>query len=64
MAEGTVKQEMLKAIERLPEDATLEDVAHMLKTHELLARARRDSAAGRTYTSNELRDRYGIAREG
>lgn len=65
MAETSVKQEMLKAIERLPDDATLEDVAHLVKMHELYAQARAARAAGaRTYTTDELRERYGIPSEG
>ncbi len=64
MAEATVKQEIISAIDRLPDDATLEDVAELIRMHELLARARRDSAAGRKFTTDELRERYGIPREG
>ena len=63
MAETSVKQELLKAIGRLPDDATLDDVAHLLKMHELLARGRADSAAGRVMSSDEMRERYGIQRE-
>lgn len=63
MAEASVKQELLKAIERLPEDATFDDVAHLLKLHEMLARGRADSAAGRVLTSEQMRERYGIQRE-
>jgi hypothetical protein len=54
---------MLRAIERLPEDATLEDVAHLVKMHERLARARRDSAAGRVFTTEQMRERFGITNE-
>jgi hypothetical protein len=62
MREGSVKQEMLKAIERLPDDATLDDVAHLVRMHERLARARRDSAAGLGITSDQLRERLGLNR--
>jgi len=60
MAEGTVKELVLKAIERLPDDATLDDVAHVLKMHELLARGRADSAAGLGITTDEARKRFGL----
>lgn len=63
MAEASVKELMLKAIERLPDDATLEDVAHLVRMHERLARARRDSAAGLGVTVDEARRRFGIARK-
>lgn len=62
MAESSVKEQMLKAIERLPDDATLEDVAHLVRMHERLARARRDSAAGLGITTEELRARLGLNR--
>ncbi|MGE0600469.1 MAG: hypothetical protein AB7J35_15065 [Dehalococcoidia bacterium] len=61
MAETSVKQEMLRAIERLPDDATLEDVAHLVRMHERLARARRDSAAGLGITVDEARKRFGLS---
>lgn len=64
MVEGTAKQELLRAIERLPDDATLDDVAQLVKMHQLLAQGRADSAAGRKFTSDQLRERYGIPLEG
>ncbi|GMV86389.1 MAG: hypothetical protein AMXMBFR80_22440 [Dehalococcoidia bacterium] len=60
MADGSVKEEIRKAIERLPEDATWADVARLVAMHERLARARQDSAAGLGITSAELRRRLGI----
>jgi hypothetical protein len=60
MSETSVKRQMLEAIERLPEDATLEDVAHLVAMHERLARARRDSAAGLGITSDQLRKKLGL----
>lgn len=64
MGEATVKQQIRDAIDRLPDDATLEDVAELIRMHEMLARARRERSAGNVYTSDQLRERYGIAREG
>jgi hypothetical protein len=60
MSEASVKQEILRAIERLPEDATMEDVAHLVRMHERLARARRDSAAGLGITVDEARRQFGL----
>ncbi|MFN8618760.1 MAG: hypothetical protein U0837_16865 [Dehalococcoidia bacterium] len=60
MTEASVKEQMLKAIERLPDDATLEDVAHLVRMHERLAEARRDSAAGLGITVDEARRRFGL----
>lgn len=64
MTEASVKQEILRAIDRLPDDATLEDVAELIRMHELLARSRRERAAGNVMTSDQMRERYGIPREG
>jgi len=61
MADGSVKEEIRKAIERLPDDATWADVAQLVAMHERLARARQDSAAGLGITSAELRRRLSIA---
>jgi hypothetical protein len=60
MSESSVKHEMLRAIERLPDDATMEDVAHLVRMHERLARARRDSAAGLGITTEQLRAELGL----
>jgi hypothetical protein len=57
MAETSVKQELLRAIERLPDDATLDDVARLVKLHEMLARGRADSSAGRVLSSDQMRER-------
>ena len=62
MADTSVKETVRKLAESLPDDATWEDVAHMVRMHERLARARRDSAAGLGISSDELRERLGIER--
>jgi hypothetical protein len=60
MAEATVKEQVLRAIERLPDNATLDDVAHVLQMYELLARGRADSAAGLGVTTQEARKQLGL----
>lgn len=62
MADTSVKETVRKLAESLPDDATWEDVAHLVRMHERLARARRDSAAGLGISSDELRERLGIER--
>ena len=54
MAETSIKEEARRLIEQLPDDATWSDLAHVIAMHERLARARRDSAAGRGISSEEL----------
>ena len=63
MREGTVKQEFLKAIERLPDDATLDDVAQLLEVFRMLARGRADSAAGRGFTTDQMREYFGLRQD-
>ena len=60
MAETTFKEQMLQAIERLPETATLDDVAHLVEMHRILAEARAQSAAGRKNTPEQARERFGL----
>ncbi len=62
MADTSVKETVRKLAESLPDDATWEDVAHLVRMHERLARARRDSAAGLGISADELRERLGIER--
>jgi hypothetical protein len=57
MAETSVKEEARRLIEQLPDDASWADLAHVVAMHERLARARRDSAAGRGMSSEELLNR-------
>jgi len=57
MAETSVKAEARRLIEQLPDDASWADLAHVVAMHERLARARRDSAAGRGMSSDELLNR-------
>ena len=60
MAETTVKEEARRIVERLPEDATWADLAHIVAMHERLARARRDSAAGLGVSLEELAREHGL----
>jgi len=60
MQQTSVKEEARQIVERLPEDATWEDLAHLVAMHERLARARRDSAAGLGISVDEARKQFGI----
>lgn len=57
MVEISVKEEARRLIEQLPDDASWADLAHVVAMHGRLARARRDSAAGRGMRSEELLNR-------
>jgi hypothetical protein len=60
MTEASVKAEARRIIEQLPDDATWADLAHLIVMHERLARARRDSAAGRGVPLEEVEKEFGF----
>jgi hypothetical protein len=55
----TVKEQVLLAIERLPEDADFKDVKDEIAFLAALREAEDDIAAGRTVTNEEMRRRIG-----
>lgn len=59
MSDATAKQLALRALEQLPEDATLEDAMERLFLLETIERGRADAAAGRTVAHDEIVARYG-----
>jgi hypothetical protein len=61
MAETSVKDEVRKLVERLPEDATWEEAADLIAMHERLARARRESAAGQKVSLEEVEKEFGFS---
>jgi hypothetical protein len=55
----TVKEQVILAIERLPEDADFKDVKDEIAFLAALREAEDDIAAGRTVTNEEMRRRIG-----
>lgn len=55
----TAKQEVAQLLTQLPDDATLEDIQYHLYVLEKIRRGRADMAAGRSYTSEQARERLG-----
>ena len=55
----TVKEQVLLAIERLPEDADFKDVKDEIAFLAALREAEDDMAAGRTVTNEEMSRRIG-----
>jgi predicted transcriptional regulator len=51
----TDKQAVIDALQRLPEDATLEEISEELRTMASIRRGRADIAAGRTKTQQEAK---------
>lgn len=58
MADATAKQLALRAVEQLPDDATLEDAMERLYFLEKIERGRADTAAGRVVPHEEVRARF------
>lgn len=52
----TDKQAVLDALQRLPENASLEEIAEELRIMAAVRRGRDDVAAGRTKTHGEVED--------
>ena len=56
----TVKEEARKALELLDDSATWEDVIYTMYIHEKRARGIADSAAGRTFSLDEIARQFGV----
>ena len=60
MSEATAKQLALRALEQLPEDATLEDAMERLYFLEKIERGRAEARAGRTVAHEDVGARFGL----
>lgn len=60
MSDATAKQLALRALEQLPEDATLEDAMERLYLLERIERGRADVREGRTVSHDEVVARFGL----
>ena len=58
----TVKQHAARLVERLPDDATWEDVLERIDLFRMIERGRDDLDAGRVHTTDEVRRRLGLPR--
>ncbi len=56
---ATAKQEVEHLLQQLPDDATLEDIQYHVYVLEKIKRGRDDIAEGRSYTTEEARQRLG-----
>ncbi len=53
----TVKQEVGKLLESLPDDSTLEDIQYHLYVLQKIERGLKDAREGRVYTQEEVENR-------
>ena len=60
MATLMEKSEAHKLIDRLPENATWDDLMHEIYVREAIERGLADSLAGRTTGVREVRTKYGL----
>lgn len=57
-----VKEEARELIDSLPDDATWEDFARLVYERQMVEEGIADIDAGRTWTSDEIREKLGIPR--
>jgi predicted transcriptional regulator len=55
-----VKDEARRLVESLPDDATWEDFARLVHERQMIEEGVADLEAGRSWTSDEIRDKLGI----
>ncbi len=54
------KKEAIKLIDRMPPEATWDDLMHEIYVREVIERGLADSKAGRTKDVKEIRAKYGL----
>lgn len=60
MAQTLIKGEAHKLVDRLPDNATWDDLMREIYVRETIERGLEDSRAGRTMEVREVRARYGL----
>lgn len=60
MSSQTIKEEARRLIERLPEDATWEDLQYQIYFRQAVEVGLKDSREGRTVPLEEARRRFGL----
>jgi predicted transcriptional regulator len=60
METQTIKEQARVLIDRLPDDATWEDVMHEIYVRQAIEDGLADSAAGKVKSVEEVRQRYGL----
>jgi predicted transcriptional regulator len=61
MQTTNIKQEAHRLIEKLPENATWDDVMYEIYVRQAIEAGLADSEAGRTLDVNEVRAKFGLA---
>jgi predicted transcriptional regulator len=56
-----IKEEALRLIESMPDDATWEDLTRLMLEQQLIEEGIADIESGRVWTSDEIREKLGMA---
>ena len=56
-----IKEEALRLIESLPDDATWEDLTRLMLERQLIEEGIADIEAGRVWTSDQIREKLGMS---
>ncbi|NLV29571.1 MAG: hypothetical protein GXY47_00330 [Acidobacteria bacterium] len=60
MSNVVQKEEAHKLVDRLPDDATWDDLMHEIYVRESIERGLADSRSGRTKSVQDVRSKYGL----
>jgi predicted transcriptional regulator len=61
MLNSNIKQEARRLVEKLPEDATWDDLVYQIYVRQAIEAGLEDSEAGRTVDVKEVRARFGLS---
>jgi predicted transcriptional regulator len=61
MSNSNIKQEARRLVEKLPEDATWDDLVYQISVRQAIEAGLEDSEAGRTVDVKEVRARFGLS---
>jgi predicted transcriptional regulator len=61
MSNSNIKQEARRLVEKLPEDATWDDLVYQIYVRQAIEAGLEDSEAGRTVDVKEVRARFGLS---
>jgi predicted transcriptional regulator len=62
MSNSNIKQEARRLVEKLPEDATWDDLVYQIYVRQAIEAGLEDSEAGRTVDVKEVRARFGLSK--
>ena len=60
MAQSNIKEEARALVDKLPENATWDDLMEEIYVRQAIERGLADSKAGRTRSVEDVRDKYGL----